>query len=63
MGPTSPKTSMDTKNDGLEKVDSCKLWPFLVFIVKFLGYKSGQDFVVKEVFKSLALICQQTVQQ
>ena len=43
---------MDTQNDGSEKVDSFTIWPFLVSIVKFLGYKSCQDFVVKEVFKS-----------
>ena len=63
LGPTSPKTNMDTQNDGLEKVDSFKIWPCFVSIVKFLGYKSCQDFVVKEVFKSLAGICQRTVQQ
>ena len=28
----SPKTKMDTQNDGLEKVDSLKIWPFLVSI-------------------------------
>ena len=25
-----PKTSIDTQNDGLEKVDSFEIWPFLV---------------------------------
>ena len=27
---TSPKTNMDTQNDGLDKVDSFEIWPFLV---------------------------------
>ena len=27
---TSPKTNMDTQNDGLEKVDSDEIWPFVV---------------------------------
>ena len=28
---------MDTQNDGLEKVDSLKIWPFLVFMLDFWG--------------------------
>ena len=28
---------MDTQNDGLEKVDSCKIWPFLVSMLDFWG--------------------------
>ena len=27
---TSPKTNMDTQNDGLEKVTPFRIWPFLV---------------------------------
>ncbi len=33
---TSPKTNMDTQNDGLEKVDSFKIWPFLVSTLVFV---------------------------
>ena len=32
---TSPKTNMDTPNDGLEKVESFKIWQF--FGLDFLG--------------------------
>ena len=28
---------MDTLNDGLEKVDSFKIWPFLVSMLDFRG--------------------------
>ena len=34
---TSPKTNMDTQNDGLEKVDSFKIWPSLVSMSDFSG--------------------------
>ena len=34
---TSPKTNMDTQNDGLEKVDSSTTWPFLVSMLDFWG--------------------------
>ena len=34
---TSPKTNMDTQNDGFEKVDSFKIWPFLVSMLAFWG--------------------------
>ena len=34
---TSPKTNMDTQNDGLEKVDPFKIWPFLVSMLDFWG--------------------------
>ncbi len=29
---------MDTQNDGLEKVDSLKIWPFLAFILDFYRF-------------------------
>ena len=34
---THPTTNMDTQNDGLEKVDSLKIWPFLVSMLDFWG--------------------------
>ena len=34
---TSPKTNMDTRNDGVEKVDSFKIWPCLVSMLDFWG--------------------------
>ena len=34
---TPPKTNMDTQNDGLEKVDSFKIWQFLVSMLDFWG--------------------------
>ena len=34
---TSPKTNMDTQNDGLEKVDSFEIWPFVVSMLDFWG--------------------------
>ncbi len=37
VGYTSPKTNMHTQNDGLEKVDSFKIWPFLVSMLDFWG--------------------------
>ena len=44
---TSPKTNMDTQNDGLEKVDSFKIWPFLVSILDFWGVTTGQTIATK----------------
>ena len=35
---TSPKTNMDTQNDGLEKVDSFNIWPFLVSMISMLDF-------------------------
>ena len=40
----SPKTNGWIPNtDGLEKVDSFKIWPFLVSIVRFMGNESSQQ--------------------
>ena len=34
---TSPKTNMDTQNDGLKKLDSFKIWSIFGIYVRFLG--------------------------
>ena len=34
---TPPKTNMDTENDGLEKGDSLKIWPFLISMLDLWG--------------------------
>ena len=36
---TSLKTNIDTQNNGLEKVDYFKIWPYVVSIPRFLGVK------------------------
>ena len=46
---TSPKTNMDTRNDGVEKVDSFKIWPCLVSMLDFWGVYR-QTFCVSCVF-------------
>ena len=46
---TSPKTNMDTRNDGVEKVDSFRIWPCLVSMLDFWGVYR-QTFCVSCVF-------------
>ena len=41
---TSPKTNMDTQNGGLEKVDSSRIWPFLVYMLDFWGVYSRDTY-------------------
>jgi len=38
---------MDTQNDGLEKVDSFKIWPFLVSMLDFWGVDIGIEALPK----------------
>ena len=45
---TSPKTNMDNPNDGLEKVDSFKTWPFLVSMLVFWGVYTLEKEETKE---------------
>ena len=41
---TSPKTNMDTQNGGLEKMDSSRIWPFLVYMLDFRGVYSRDTY-------------------
>jgi len=51
MGPTSPKTSMDTQNDGLEKVDSFKIWQCLVSMFNFWGISLAKILLSKRCLR------------
>ena len=52
---------MDTQNDGLEKVDSFKIWPFSVFMLDFWGVLSHDPSL--DVFFRMAFPCNSSHQR
>ena len=55
---TLPNTKMDTQNDGLEKVDSFKIWPLLVSMLDFWGVMTP-DACLKLDVVTVTQLCEQ----